>query len=375
VSIRIAHITSVHDALDSRIFERECRSLARAGYDVLIVAPNGSGPNRDGNRTVEGVRIRTVRSPRNRFERLIVTGPAVVRAALRERCELFHFHDPELIVCGLWLRLLGKRVVYDAHEDVPKDIAQKHYIPQPLRRPVAFVVEQVSRLATRAFDATIAAAPSIADGLRGRRIVIRNYPVIGELLNIRSRPWQARSRAAIYAGSITESRGIREMLSAIASPALPADARLTLAGRFDDPYLEAQLARDPAWERIEYVGWLEANELWRVMADAKVGVVALHPTSTFVDSLPTKLFEYMALGLPVVASDFPSWRSIVEPAQCGILVDPTDPRAIGEAVAYLLKHPDRAEAMGRSGQGAVSSQYRWDSEAQQLLALYAALCN
>jgi glycosyltransferase involved in cell wall biosynthesis len=372
--MRIAHLTSVHDALDSRIFERECRSLARAGYDVLIVAPNGSGPHRDGNRTVEGVRIRTVRSPRNRLERLVLTGPAVMRAALRERCELFHFHDPELIVCGLFLRLLGKRVVYDAHEDVPKDVVQKRYIPKPLRGPVAFVIEQMSRLATRAFDATIAAVPSIADGLRGRRIVIRNYPVLEDVLSIQSRPWQARSRAAIYAGSITQNRGICEMLSAMASPALPADARLTLAGRFDDAHLASQLARDAAWQRIEYVGWLEADALWRVMADAKVGVVALHPTPTFVDSLPTKLFEYMALGLPVVASDFPAWRSIIEPAQCGILVNPIDPREIGEAIAYLLKHPDRAAAMGRNGQEAVASQYTWDSEAQRLLALYAALC-
>ena len=369
--MRVAHLTSVHDALDGRIFSRECRSLARAGYEVIIVAPGSPATDC----AIDGVRIHTVRPPRNRLERVIITGPAVVRAALRERCALYHVHDPELMACGLWLRLIGKRVVYDAHEDVPKDIAQKRYIPAVLRRPLAYVIGLMSRAATRAFDATVAAVPSIADGLRGRRLVIRNYPVLDDVLSFGTRAWRERSRGAIYAGSISESRGIREMVAAMMTPDIPPDARLTIAGRFDEPNLARQLAGEPGWARVELTGWLPADALWRMMGDARVGVVTLHPTSTFVESLPIKLFEYMALGLPVVASDFPAWRSIVESARCGILVDPTDARDIGRAIAYLLRHPDQAEAMGRNGREAVVSRYTWDGEARRLLALYADLCS
>jgi glycosyltransferase involved in cell wall biosynthesis len=366
---RVAHLTSVHAPLDGRIFSRECRTLARAGYDVVIVAAG------EADRIVDRVRIRAVPPPRNRVHRLFFTGLAVLRAALRERCDVYHFHDPELMACGLLLRMLGKRVIYDAHEDVPKEVAGKRYIPRALRRPLAWLSGHVSGACTRAFDANIIAVPSIAGSVRGRRVVVRNYPVLDEVLRTPAQAWRSRSRAAIYAGSISESRGLREMLAAMTSPAIPEDARLTLAGTFDDAALEQRAHALPGWSRVDYAGWTDEAAVWRLMADAKIGVVTLHPTPAFVESMPMKLFEYMALGLPVVASDFPGWRSIVESSRCGLLVDPLDTDAIAEAVAYLLRHPEEAETMGRNGRQAVRSRFNWESEAQRLLALYAEVCD
>jgi glycosyltransferase involved in cell wall biosynthesis len=365
---RVAHMTSVHAALDGRIFSRECRTLVRAGYDVVIIAPGGE------DRIVDGVRIRAVPIPRNRAQRVLVTAPAVVRSALRERCDVYHFHDPELIPYGLLLRVLGKRVIYDAHEDVPKDVASKRYIPRSLRGPLAWLAGMLSRACTRAFDANIIAVPSIAGSVRGRRVVVRNYPVLDELLRVPLRPWSSRRRAAIYAGSISESRGLLQMLDAMGSAAIPQGTRLTLAGRFEDAALAERAHEDPGWARVDYAGWTDEATLWRLMSDTKLGIVTLHPTPAFLDSMPMKLFEYMALGLPVVASDFPSWRSIVESSRCGMLVDPLDPGAIAVALGYLLWHPDEAEKMGRNGRQAVVSRFAWDSEAARLLALYADLC-
>jgi len=96
----------------------------------------------------------------------------------------------------------------------------------------------------------------------------------------------------------------------------------------------------------------------------------LHPTAAFTESMPMKLFEYMALGLPVVASDFSAWRAIVETSRCGLLVDPLDARAIARAIGYLLEHPDEANAMGRRGRDAAMARYTWDSQADRLVALY-----
>src|SRR5215469_15113987 len=319
-SIRVAHLTSVHEALDGRIFSRECRSLARAGFDVVIIAPDAA----DG--AIEGVRVVSVRAPRNRLERLFVTGPVITRAAVREACDIYHFHDPELMLCGLWLRLRGKRVVYDAHEDVRKDAASKGYVPRSLRTPLGYFAGVLSRLLTRAFDATVAAVPSIEGGVRGRCVVVYNYPVIDDLRAVPLPDWASRSRAAIYAGSISAARGLWEMLEALSAPEIPADAKLTLVGRFDDDDLAARVQRDPRWSRVDHLPWQREPDLWRLMADAKIGVVVLHPTAASTESMPMKLFEYMALGLPVVASDFPAWRAIVETNRCGLLVDPLDAR-------------------------------------------------
>jgi len=366
---RVAHFTTVHGPLDGRIFYRECRSLARAGYDVVIVAPG------EGDATVDGVRIKTVAKPKNRFTRMFLTAAAVFRAALREDCAVYHFHDPELMPWGLWLRLLGKKVVYDAHEDFPKDIALKRWIPRLLRPPVAFATKHISRLTSQMLNATVVAVPSIAAGIAGRRTtIIYNYPVLDDIVKTSPRPWRERSRAAVYSGSITAIRGLREMMMAMWVDDMPPDAVLTLVGRFDDPALLETARRGSNWQRIDFVGWKEGAALWNLIGDAKVGVVTLHPTRTFVDSMPTKLFDYMALGLPVVASDFPAWREIVQSCRCGILVDPLDPNAIGRAIATLLRNPAEAEAMGGRGRDAIVSRYQWSAEARKLVALYDDLC-
>jgi glycosyltransferase involved in cell wall biosynthesis len=211
--------------------------------------------------------------------------------------------------------------------------------------------------------------------VRGHRVVVHNYPVLEDLLRTPVKGWGSRSRAAIYAGSISERRGLYEMIAAMSSAPIPPDARLTLVGKFDHDAQRERARFVAGWERVDFVGWADEPALWRLMADSKIGIVTLRPTPAFLDSMPMKLFEYMALGLPVVASDFPAWRAIVESSRCGLLVDPLDPRAIGDAVAYLLSHPDEAEEMGRNGRQAATSRFAWDREGERLVALYADLCS
>jgi hypothetical protein len=90
-----------------------------------------------------------------------------------------------------------------------------------------------------------------------------------------------------------------------------------------------------------------------------------------MSNYPTKLFEYMAARVPVVASDFPLYRAIVEGAGCGIVVDPTSPHAIAEAVRYLLDHPEDAQAMADRGRAAMLERYNWHASKEALLELYA----
>ena len=102
----------------------------------------------------------------------------------------------------------------------------------------------------------------------------------------------------------------------------------------------------------------------------EIGLVTLAPRPNYLESYPTKLFEYMASGVPVVASDFPLWRKIVEDAGCGLLVDPQKPEAIAKAMDWLFEHPNQAADMGAAGRRAAHRTYNWQSEADKLLALY-----
>ena len=223
---RVVHMTSVHSPVDGRIFEKECKTLAAAGYDVTIIAPT------ERNFVADGVRIKAVRRLETRFKRMTITPWALYRAALKERADVYHFHDPELTVIALLLKIAGKRVIWDLHEDVPADILSKEYLPRKLRGLLATLAKLVQLLTRNVFDASLAATPRIASNLSGRKtVVIRNYPIV-EQRELEDRRYTTRPKNAIYIGSISRVRGISEMVKAMGMPSIPHDSRLVIAGEF-----------------------------------------------------------------------------------------------------------------------------------------------
>jgi len=365
---RVVHLTSVHDAFDNRIFHRECRALAKAGYDVVIVGPAAR------DTTTNGIRVRAVRRARNRLERITLTALAVYRRALAEKGAIYHFHDPELIPIGMLLRLGGKQVVYDVHEDVPADLADKTWLPRQVRSAAAAAAHVVSRAAERAFSGLVPAWPNIARRFRPENtVVVQNYPILEDLVVERAAPYQERAPVAVYMGGLGATRGIAELVAAMNDEAMPADARLVLVGAFESEAFASKVRAMPGWSKVDERGWLDGDDLWHTVAGARVGVVTLSRTRAFVETMPTKLYEYMALGLPIVASDFPAWREVVAGSRCGLLVDPRDCGAIARAIAYLLRNAHEASEMGARGRAAVREHYNWETESRKLLALYDRL--
>lgn len=366
---RIAHLTSAHPPFDGRIFHKEATTLARAGYEVVVVAAH----ERDD--MIDGVRIRAVPVPRHgRRSRMTATMGAVWRAALDEDADLYHFHDPELIPLGIRLKLAGKRVVYDAHEDLPRQIMSKHWIRPWMRRSVSRAAAAAEHGGERLFDAIVAATPAIARRFRAERtVVVPNFPRLDELISTSARPMHERPPVLAYVGRISAVRGIREMVRAMMLLPAPLNARLHLAGTFSQEGLEDVCAREPGWQHVVPLGWQSRAEVADLLGQARAGLVLFHPEPNHVEAQPNKLFEYMAAGVPVIASDFPLWRRMIETAGCGLLVDPQDPEAIAHGCRRLLEDPEVAVAMGQRGREAVLKTYNWDVGAQQLLALYQRL--
>jgi len=363
-------LTSVHGPFDVRIFHREAQSLARKGYSVTIVAPHSEDTQRD------GIEIKAVPVPRTRSERMSLTLWRVFRCALSTNARVFHFHDPELIPVGMLLKFLGKRVVYDVHEDVPKDILDKNWIAPSLRPPISRVAAWAETVAACRFDAIVAATPRIADSFPNiKTLTVQNFPQVDVQLDGGMTPYSDRDPLIAYVGGISELRGAREMIEAVSLLSESAPARLQLAGFFDPPESQQELGKERGWRRVDFLGWLSPKEVRELLGRSRLGVVVFHPIENHVMSQPNKLFEYMSAGLPVVASDFPLWRSIIQEARCGILVDPRKPTAIAEAIRWLLERPTEAEAMGHRGREAVRRIYNWGNEEQKLIELYARLMN
>ena len=363
--IRVVHLTSVHRAFDVRIFHKECRTLAASGYDVTLVAPH------DRDETRDGVVIRAVRQPRSRRERFLYTGREIYKTCMEQDADVYHFHDPELMPVAILLKLHGKRVVYDVHEDYPAAMYDKHWLPRVLRPAVATGVRAGQAAMTTACDQIVAATPAIATRFsREKTTVVQNFPWREEFASGPGQDYQAREPIALYAGGIAPLRGLREMLSAIIVASRDLPAKLVLAGPAG-PDLQAEIVE--AGPAVEYRGMLGRSELAQEIARARMGLVLFHPCRNHLNSQPNKLFEYMSAGLPIIASDFPLWRELVCDTQCGLLVDPLDPAAIADAITWILRHPQEAEQMGRNGRRAVAEKYNWERESANLLAVYAAI--
>ncbi len=361
---RVAHLTTVHPPFDTRIFHKEAKTLAWAGYDVTLIAQH------EGNTVVEGVRVIGLPKPRNRLSRIFGLTWWAFRLALRQRAEIYHFHDPELLPVGVLLKSLTKaKVIYDVHEDVPQQILTKHWIPAPLRRPAAFAFNVWEKLAARACDAVVVATEGIAEKFRGLNpVVVHNYPALRMLPS--SSPLPKEGQVLVYVGGINRLRGAVEMVRALEYLAHIDNLRLDLIGRFEPPELERELQTLSGYQRVRFLGWLQPEDVYKHLRTVDIGLVCLHPEPRYVVAWPVKLFEYMAAGLPVVASNFPLWKEIVEGNNCGLCVDPLDPRKIAEAIEYLLTHPEEARRMGENGRQAVEEKFNWEKEGKKLLRLY-----
>ncbi|MBM3315708.1 glycosyltransferase family 4 protein, partial [candidate division WOR-3 bacterium] len=287
------------------------------------------------------------------------------------RAAVCHLHDPELLPVGLLLKLRGRRVVYDVHEDYPQQVLSKHYLPRALRRPLAALLGRFEGAAARRLDAVVAATDHIAMRFGASTTVVRNYPALPGALPRRPRDHGRGLRVVHLAGTLTEDRGITSLVRALGL--LDDSFELVLAGRFVPADYGRRLAALPGWSRVRHVPPVPHELVWDVYAGCDAGVVCLLPLPRYRVSLPVKLFEFMAAGLPVVASDFPLFRDIVERAGCGLCVDPESPEQIAAALRRLAAGPAAATAMGAAGRRAAAACYGWNAEADVLLGLYRRL--
>jgi glycosyltransferase involved in cell wall biosynthesis len=367
----IAHATVVHGRYDIRILYKQCASLAGDGRaEVSLFVADDLG-----DECWQGVRIRSIGQPRHgRIGRAVIGSIALWRALRQSRPDLVHLHDPELLPLGLALHARGTPVVFDMHENLPREIMTKEWVLKPLRTALSRVVAAFQRRACRILPTVFAELSYAADFPSANAgVVVLNFPLLRSLLHL-----DAAKHATFtvgYIGGVSAERGAHESADAIER--LNRDG-IRVAGVFVGP-LAAGLDRQEPFARavaggyVTATGRLAPTDGWPLIARCHVGIALLRPSPNFVDSYPTKLFEYMALGLPVVVSDFPLWRRAVSDAGCGLLVDPMDPGAIAAALRWLHDHPAEATAMGERGRAAVRAGYSWDSEFEKLRALYDRL--
>jgi glycosyltransferase involved in cell wall biosynthesis len=363
--IKVAHITSLHRPDDPRMGIKEYGALADAGFDVVIICPESTHPAPPG-RVVKYVPLQ-----KTRMARMTRTVTQILRAAIRERAQVYHFHDPELLPVAPLLRLTGGRVIYDVHEDLPGSTASKMWIPWLLRRPLAIAVGAVEWGFARMLNGVVAATPHIARRFPpNRTVVVQNFSMVDELQVGQSTPYQSREPLFVYIGAMGKDRGAFEMVRAIGETNASTGARLFLGGHWNEAGLLESLSAMSGWSRVEKQDWQTREQIALQLDRARAGLVVIHPTGNYTESYPVKVFEYMAAGLPIIVSDFPLWRRLFEDVKCAIFVDPRDASALARAMEWILANPEEAERMGARGRDAVRQRFNWQAEAKKLVSFY-----
>jgi glycosyltransferase involved in cell wall biosynthesis len=368
---KVVHLTNVHPCHNTRILYKECQTLAQEGFEVVLVVPHEE--KIDG--VIGGVRIRSIPKPRNRLQRMICTGYRAFRTSLQEDADLYHIHDPELLPWAQLLRLSGKPVIYDMHEYLRGAILDKGWIRPFLRRPVSAFMGRLERM-------LMSGLPVIFAEYSYRKhcphlmmsATVLNLPDVSCFLSIQADKYEQFT--AGYMGGVCEARGSLAMLEALR---ILRDQGQRIGFQCVGPVseehmrvLRSRIDPDQAPD-VRFHGQLIQQDGWRIMARCHVGLAVLQAVPNYLESYPTKMFEYMVLGMPVVVSDFPLYRDIVERYRCGFCVDPSNPGQLAEALLYLSRHAQEAAAMGARGREAVRNDLNWATESRKLIGFYRTL--
>lgn len=363
--IKVCHITSVHPPEDVRIHLKECISLQKAGYEVHLVAMRPC-ILKDTPITCHSFDYSTG----SRILRFINSPKEALKVALNIDADIYHLHDPELLLISKQLTSKSKTVIFDAHEDLPKQVLTKAYIPLPIRRMTSWIVREVEKHYLKNIGNLITATSSIKKEMAGfasKAEVVNNFPFQEEFNNSTVSSNRMKNTFC-YIGGISVIRGCTELVQAMDL----IDAKCLVAGPVSDSYLET-LKTEKGWSKIEFKGQVSRPEVSAILNSAVAGIVTFLPVPNHVEAQPNKMFEYMSAGLPVIGSHFPLWKEIIEGNECGICVDPEKPEELAQAMKHLIDQPDIAKKMGENGRKAILEKYNWEEESKELISFYQDL--
>src|SRR5690554_1016875 len=249
--MKVCHMTTIHPRYDIRIYHKECLALKKAGLDVSLIVNDAYD-----DETMDGVDIHSLKLPfKGKLKRFLSNkvNRALLKKAIELDADIYHFHDPELLRVGKKLKKRGYRVVYDVHEDVPRQILAKEWIPKLFRGIISRFFERYEDKTSRRFDAIVVPTPHLQERfLRVNRIVyeVCNFPSLDDIAF--SEEGYSNQHDAIYVGDLTTTRGIRE----IAEATFQADIGLTLCGEFHSKGLEEAVMRYP---NVTHLGFLDRS--------------------------------------------------------------------------------------------------------------------
>ena len=375
---RIAIVTSIHHDFDVRVW-KYARTVAKMGHDVVLICP-WAVP--DGE-VQDGVRFATFAPATRRSQRFKSPFRVLRRLTpLLRELDIIQFHDLDLLP---WMTVISlfKNVVYDVEENYPEEIMAKDWIPIPLRRSLAFIVRWGQLACANIIRNIVLVAKSQDSDLFGPRLrksYIFNYASI-ELLDKVNHDYSSRAASVILTGSQYVDNGSLLYLE-IAS--LVHRKRPDVVFYCVDRFAGTMGFRSRVLKHVKDLGldavyrllpYVKAHELMSYLNKAVVAVAVDLRVPRRIRAVPVKLFEYMAAGLPIVASDLPCQKEVVGGNNAGLLAKPEEPETFARAILQLLENREKAARLGENGRKAFLEHYSWESQEELICNNYRYIMN
>jgi glycosyltransferase involved in cell wall biosynthesis len=375
--IKVCHLASKHKMNDMRIFEKECKSLAKGGFDVTLIG-FGDQPKTE---TIDGVKCIALYCPiKNNLELLRKRNKISLEAALQVDADIYHLHEPELLPVGMKLKRKGKIVIFDSHEYYGWQLRDNIHKIKIIKTP-AFLMKMIGSLYMRyekhvcmKIDAVVQVCTMNGVDYFAQRcqktLFIRNVPRISEYTRKTAVSF-SQGPAMAMIGGITKERGITQLIEA----AHRAKAKLLLAGAFSPKTYETELKALPAYDCVNYKGFLDKNGMVALLEEANIGASTLLNVGQYdkIDTLPTKVYDYMSMQLPVIISNTDFAKNMNDKYHFALCVDPANPEDIANAIQWIYEHPEQAIEMGDNGRKAIESDFNWEKESEKLIVFYKEL--
>ena len=365
---KVCHLTSVHQRNDVRIFYKQCKSLSKH-YDVSLIVADGLGDALN-----DGVKIKDVGKPNNRFYRIFICTWRVLCKGLETRSKIFHFHDPELFFAGCILKLFGKKIIFDVHENIVAQIKDKNWLPLYMRNILSRGFSVINYFSLKLFSIIIAekSYKEIYNGPRTKNkvITILNYPYIDSLKEFRN--LKRYGSEFFYIGGVSNNRGLDVIIdAAIILNRKNIEFKIHLIGNVSDKY---NFKNDPdLYNKVLFYGRKDFKEGYAISKKCIAGLAVLKPIGNYIKSYPTKIFEYMSIGLPVITSRFDLYQEIVEKNNTGVCINPLSAEELANTMHAFIKSEYNIQSMSESGFMIVEKKYSWEMELKKLLKLYQFL--
>lgn len=378
---KVVHISTVHSAFDSRIFYRELSSLSNYGFDLFYIVQHQHVEVKN------GVKIIPLPKVNNRFYRLLYLNLKAFSYALLQKADIYHFHDPEFIPMGLLLKFIRPScVIYDVHEDYPEHMRYKTWLPKYLRLVFKYVMIFLEKMGARYFDAIVTPTRLLSKKFlvwgAKRVVTLKNLPNLSQLF-IRTDIEELSKKNkkcfydVVHLGSLSMPR--LEFMLKVAHLLYNwgLKTRWLLIGVNKDIQKDAKnllMEQYPELSSLfDLISYVSYEDIINYLSKCKIGINHHFAESRFMVAIPAKVFDYMAAGLPIVTSDLPLLREMIESANCAIFVEPGNLEAFAKSIRYLLENPDEALAMGLRGSSFIGKYCNWEKENEKLINLYLVL--